>query len=156
MEDRLSKYMGAALSQAQAAFDAGEIPVGAAVFDATGELIAADRNRIAANGATAHAELLALNAAAEKLGSKRLEGCTLVSTLEPCGMCAGAAANMRVKEIVFGAYDPEYGCCVSKAAVTMAMESKAAIIGGIEETRCKALLDGFFAQLRRSAPDGRS
>ena len=96
-----------ALAEARAAGARGEVPVGAVVTDATGALLAASGNEVEARGdPSAHAELLALRAAAARLGQKWLPGCTLTVTLEPCPMCAQAASLFRVGRIAFGAYDP--------------------------------------------------
>ena len=103
--------MRIALEQAQAAAEAGETPVGAVVVDpASGEVLAAARNGpIGLHDPTAHAEILALRAAARRLGNYRLTGLTLVVTLEPCAMCAGAISHARIGRLVFGAEDPKGG-----------------------------------------------
>ena len=107
--------MHIALAQAQAAAAAGEVPVGAVVVDpATGAVIAAASNApISRNDPTAHAEILALRAAAETIGNYRLTGLTLVVTLEPCAMCAGAISHARIGRLVFGAEDPKGGAVVN-------------------------------------------
>jgi len=107
--------MRIALAEAQAAADRGEAPIGAVVIDpATGEVIARAANSpIASHDPTAHAEILALRAAAAKLGNYRLTGLTLVVTLEPCAMCAGAISHARIGRLVFGATDAKGGAVVS-------------------------------------------
>ena len=106
--------MRIALETAQAAADAGETPVGAVVFDpATGEVIATGANQpIGAHDPTAHAEIVALRAAAQKLGNYRLTGLGLAVTLEPCAMCAGAISHARIGTLVFGAEDPKGGAVI--------------------------------------------
>ena len=143
--------MDHALAQARAAAARGEVPVGAVVLAADGALLAAAGNRTEAdNDASAHAELLALRAAAARLSSPRLPGCTLVATLEPCPMCAAAAAHFRVARIVFGAYDPKGGG-IDHGPRLFAQPGclhRPEIVGGVRETECAALLRGFFAGLR--------
>lgn len=105
-----------ALSQAQAAGARGEVPVGAVLLSAAGEVLAADGNRIVeTRDPTAHAELLTLRAAAAKLGNERLTGTTLYVSLEPCAMCAGAISLARVARVVFAADDPKGGAILHGA-----------------------------------------
>jgi len=143
--------MDHALQQARAAAAHGEVPVGAAVTDAAGQLLAAAGNRTEADqNPAAHAEMLALTAAARALGRKYLTDCTLTVTLEPCAMCAGAIAAFRVKKLVFGAYDPksggvEHGPRVFAHATT---HHKPEIIGGVRDSDCSILLEAFFSGLR--------
>ena len=107
-------WMGLALTQAALAAGTGDVPVGAVVLSAQGEVLGAGVNRREADGdPTAHAEVLALRAAARARGEWRLDGCTLVVTLEPCVMCAGAAVLSRVERLVFGAWDPKAGAAGS-------------------------------------------
>ena len=106
-------WMRQALAQAQAAGQAGEVPVGAVVVRG-GEVIATGRNApVQGHDPTAHAEIMALRAAAQRLGNYRLEGCTLYVTLEPCAMCSGAMLHARVPRVVFGAADPKTGAAGS-------------------------------------------
>ena len=143
--------MDHALEQARAAAAEGEVPVGAVVSDAAGNIIAAAHNRTeATQNPTAHAEFLALQAAAAARGEKYLADCTLTVTLEPCVLCAGAIAAFRVKKLVFGAYDPktgavEHGPRVFSHATT---HHKPEVIGGVREAECSALLRAFFAGRR--------
>ncbi|MBS0410796.1 MAG: nucleoside deaminase [Proteobacteria bacterium] len=115
MADHDLSTMRIALAEAQAAAERGEAPIGAVVVDpATGEVIAQAANSpIASHDPTAHAEILALRAAAAKLGNYRLTGLTLVVTLEPCAMCAGAISHARIGRLVFGATDAKGGAVVS-------------------------------------------
>ena len=107
-------YMRAALDEARIAFNLGEIPIGAVLVDAAGEIVARAHNlRETTHDATAHAEILAIRAACERLGRWRLTGCTLYVTIEPCPMCAGAIVNSRLTRVVYGAPDAKAGACES-------------------------------------------
>ncbi len=145
--------MDHALAQARAAAAIGEIPVGAVVTDASGAIIAAAHNQTeATQNPTAHAEFLALQAAAAARGQKYLADCTITVTLEPCVFCAGAIAAFRLRRLVFGAYDPktgaiEHGPRVFTHATT---HHKPEIIGGLRDSDCSALLATFFAGLRNA------
>ena len=143
--------MQRALRLAQAAAQAGEVPVGALVLDETGAILAEAANRVeAGHDASAHAELLALRSAAAKRGSPRLPDCTLVVTLEPCPMCAAALAHFRVKRLIFGAYDPKGGGVEHGPRIFdhPACLHRPEIIGGVQETACGALLRAFFTDRR--------
>ena len=125
-----------------------DVPVGAVVYDPSGvELAAAGNEREAAGDPTAHAEMLALRRAAEVFGSWRLDGCTLVVTLEPCTMCAGALVLARVARLVFGAYDPKAGAVASLFDVVRdaRLNHRVDVRGGIREAECAELLRDFFA-----------
>ena len=145
--------MDHALEQARAAAAEGEVPVGAVVSDAAGNIIAAAHNRTeATQNPLAHAEFLALQAAAAARGGKYLADCTITVTLEPCVFCAGAIAAFRLRRLVFGAYDPktgaiEHGPRVFTHATT---HHKPEIIGGLRDSDCSALLATFFAGLRNA------
>lgn len=143
--------MGLALAQARLALAAGEVPVGAVVVDGEGRLLARARNQTGRAGdPTAHAELLALQAAQRARGKARLAGCTLYVTLEPCAMCAGAALLARVDAVVFGAFDPEAGCCGSVVDLLDGLLRRAPrCIGGVREAECVALLQAYFQPKRR-------
>ena len=143
------QHMLAALEQAYLALESGEIPVGAVVTSA-GRIVAAAHNEREATGdPTAHAEVLAIRRAAQKLGRRRLTGCTLYVTLEPCPMCAGAIINARVPVVVYGAKEPNFGSCGS---VLNLFEERyghhPAIYGGVLADACAALLRQFFEKLR--------
>jgi cytosine deaminase len=143
--------MSLALAQAQAASARGEVPVGAVLLAPDGTILAADGNRTEANhDASAHAELLVLRAAAARLASPRLPGCTLIVTLEPCAMCAAAAAAFRVSRIIFGAYDPKGGAIDHGARIfqTQGAIHQPEIIGGVRETDAATLLRDFFRTRR--------
>jgi cytosine deaminase len=143
--------MAAALEQARAAAAAGEVPVGAVVLGPDRAVLAAAGNRVERDrDASAHAELLAMRAAAIRLGSPRLLGCTLVVTLEPCPMCAGASVHFRVARVVFGAYDPKGGG-VEHGPRIFAQPGclhRPEVVGGVREGECGALLQAFFRERR--------
>ena len=131
--------MRRALTLAQRAADAGDVPVGALVVDASGEVVGEGWNlREVDQDPTAHAEVVALRAAAQRLGSWRLEGCTLVVTMEPCPMCAGAAMLARVERVVFGAWDPKargLRLGLGRRARPRATH-RAEVVGGVLEEEC--------------------
>jgi len=143
--------MELALQEARAAAARGEVPVGAVVLDGTGAVLATAGNRTEAdNDASAHAELLALRAAARARGSPRLPDCTVVVTLEPCPMCAAAISAFRIAKLVFGAYDPKGGGVEHGARVFAASSChhRPEVIGGVCESECGDLLRTFFAERR--------
>ncbi len=142
--------MLAALAEAQSASAAGEVPVGAVVV-LQGAIIGAGQNRVLREGdPTAHAEILALRAAARTLGNYRLIGCELFSTLEPCAMCAGAIVHARVARLVYGADDPKAGAVSSVMQVINhpALNHAMQITGGIRAEESSALLQSFFRERR--------
>ena len=139
--------MDRALALAAAAGDAGDVPVGAVVTDAAGTVIGEGRNlREALHDPTAHAEVVALRAAAAARGNWNLEGCTLVVTLEPCVMCAGAVLQSRVSRLVFGAWDEKAGAAGSVYDVVRdrRLPYRAEVVGGAREAEASALLRSFF------------
>jgi tRNA(adenine34) deaminase len=143
--------MDIALREARAAAARGEVPVGAVVLDATGAVLAVAGNRTEADhDASAHAELLAMRAAAAARGSPRLPDCTLVVTLEPCPMCAAAISAFRIAKLVFGAYDPKGGGVEHGARVFAAASChhRPEVVGGVRETESADLLRMFFAARR--------
>lgn len=151
-EDRLTddQAMRLALQQAQAAAALGEVPVGAVVVR-DGRVIASGHNApIGAHDPTAHAEVVALRAAAQALGNYRLDGCTLYVTLEPCAMCAGALAHVRIRRIVYGAEDPKAGAIDNGVRLFSSPQTHhhPEIVGGVGERRSSELLKAFFAGLR--------
>jgi tRNA(Arg) A34 adenosine deaminase TadA len=140
-----------ALDEARAAAARGEVPVGAVVTDASGAVLARAGNEVEARqDPSAHAEILALRAAAAARGTKWLADCTLTVTLEPCPMCAQAASLFRVKRLVFGAYDPKSGGVEHGARIFAAASCHHApeLVGGLREADCAALLRDFFAARR--------
>ena len=143
--------MAQALEEARAAAARGEVPVGAVVTDAAGRALARAGNEVEARrDPSAHAEMLALRAAASVLGGKWLPGCTLWVTLEPCPMCAQASSLFRVGRVVFGAYDPKGGGVEHGARVLSASSCHHVpeLVGGVRETESGALLRAFFAERR--------
>lgn len=144
--------MRIALEEAQAAAALGETPVGAVIADpATGEVIARAHNGpIGAHDPTAHAEILAIREAARKLGNYRLTGLTLVVTLEPCAMCAGAISHARLGQVVFGAEDPKGGAVINgpRFFEQPTCHSRPQVTGGVLAAESAALLRGFFKARR--------
>ena len=139
------------LAIAEAACAQEDVPVGAVVLDPAGEVIASFHNqKELGDDPTAHAEVLAIRAAAEALGSWRLEGCKLVVTLEPCVMCAGAMVAARVSEVVFGSFDERVGAGGSLYDILRdsRLGSPVKVTGGVLEAECAELLTGFFESRR--------
>ncbi len=140
-----------ALHEARRALAAGEVPIGAVVLDPAGEVIGVGSNeREATHDPTAHAEVVALRAAAARLGTWRLDGCTLAVTLEPCPMCAGAAWLSRVERVVFGAWNEEYGAAGSLWDVVRdrRLNHRPEVVSGVLAEECSGLLADFFAARR--------
>ena len=145
--------MRLALAEARRALLTDDVPVGAVVLDGDGEVVGRGRNRREADrDPTAHAEVVALREAAGRLGQWRLEGSTLVVTLEPCTMCAGAVVLSRLSRLVFGAYDPKAGAVGSLWDVVRdrRLNVRPEVVGGVLEDECGALLRSFFATHRSS------
>jgi tRNA(adenine34) deaminase len=143
--------MRVALEQAAAAPAHGDVPVGAVLVDRSGEVVAADRNRKEqSSDPTAHAEMLVLSAAARHRGDWRLDGHTLVVTLEPCAMCAMAAVWARVDRIVYGAADPKAGAAWSLYNIPQdeRLNHRIELVSGVLEAECRLLLEEFFRQRR--------
>src|SRR5207248_7369878 len=146
-----TQAMADALALAEEAAAAGEIPIGAVVVDREGRIIGRGRNRREEGDPLAHAEVLAIRQAAAAMGDWRLEGTTMVVTLEPCAMCAGALVNARVERLIFGAYDPKAGFCGTLGNLVQdpRLNHRLDVEGGFEEGRARELLQRFFQQLRR-------
>ncbi|OIH93131.1 MULTISPECIES: nucleoside deaminase [unclassified Curtobacterium] len=143
--------MQRALDEARACLATGDVPVGAVVLDRDGAVVATGRNeREALQDPTAHAEVLALRAAARATGDWRLSDHTLVVTLEPCVMCAGAILAARVPRVVFGAWDPKAGASgsVYDVARDRRLPHRSEVVGGVLEAECAGVLDAFFAERR--------
>lgn len=146
-DPRDDESMARALALAAAAAEAGEIPVGAVVTDATGTLLGEGRNRREHDhDPTAHAEIVALRAAAAASGSWNLTGCTLVVTLEPCVMCAGAILQSHITRVVFGAWDEKAGAAGSVYDVLRdrRLPVRAEVVAGVRAQEASALLHTFF------------
>ncbi|MGC4152455.1 MAG: tRNA adenosine(34) deaminase TadA [Propionicimonas sp.] len=157
--NRWEPAMRQALAEASAASEHGDVPIGAVVLDAEGRFVAgAGNERELLGDPTAHAEVLALRRAAESLGRWRLEGCTLVVTLEPCTMCAGALVLARVQRLVFGAFDPKAGAVASLWDVVRdpRLNHRPEVVSGILEPECATLLQEFFANHRPAPPSPRT
>lgn len=144
------EYMEKALTLAEKAAEKGEIPVGALVVNEDGEIVGEGYNlRETLLSPTAHAEIIAIEAAAKRLGRRRLSDCTLYVTLEPCPMCAGAVMNAGLKRLVYGAFDEKNGAC---ASVVTLFDEKFTHIPRVRsrvlEQRCGEILTNFFKELR--------
>ena len=143
--------MGKALEAARGALAHGDVPIGAVILDAAGETIAVGCNERELHAdPTAHAEIVAIRRAAEAVGEWRLGGCTIVVTLEPCTMCAGAIVTSRLERVVFGAYDPKAGAVASLFDVVRdpRLNHRPQVVGGVMEAECAALLGDFFDSRR--------
>ncbi|SDJ23061.1 tRNA(adenine34) deaminase [Actinokineospora alba] len=142
----------AAITAARDAEATGDIPIGAVVFDPDGKVLASACNaREALGDPTAHAEILALRAAAAAFGDGwRLAGCTLAVTVEPCTMCAGALVLARIERVIFGAWEPKTGAVGSLWDVVRdrRLTHRPEVTGGVLEAECAALLEAFFASRR--------
>jgi tRNA(adenine34) deaminase len=146
-------FMRLALEQAQHAWALGEVPVGAVVVK-DGIVVAAGYNQpIGRHDPTAHAEIVALRAAAEALGNYRLPGCELFVTLEPCAMCSGAMMHARLARVVFGAPDPKTGACGSILDLFAheKLNHHTELVGGVLADEASAMLRAFFAERRSAA-----
>jgi tRNA(adenine34) deaminase len=143
--------MRSALREAEQAAASGDVPVGAVLLDADGDVLAGACNRREAMGdPTAHAEVLVLREAAQARGAWRLDGCTLVVTLEPCTMCAGALVLARVARVVYGVVDPKTGAAGSLWDVVRdrRLHHRPEVVAGVLEDECGAVLRAFFAAHR--------
>lgn len=143
--------MRTALQEASEAPRWGDVPIGALIVDATGQTIAAAGNRVVGDAdPTAHAEMLAIRRASHRQGSPHLLGATLIVTLEPCTMCAGAIVLARLKRLVFGAWDPKAGACGSVRDVVRdsRLNHRLEVVGGVGESDSARLLRDFFDQRR--------
>ncbi|MEM0930381.1 MAG: tRNA adenosine(34) deaminase TadA [Pseudomonadota bacterium] len=146
------QIMRQAITLAEEAVAKGEVPVGAVVLDSEGNVIAEGANQpLASNDPTAHAEVVAMRRAAQALGNYRLTGCTLVVTLEPCAMCAGAISHARIARLVYGASDAKGGAIEHgpKLFEQPTIHHRPEVTGGVLADESAALLRGFFAARRR-------
>lgn len=146
--------MEKALELAEKAAALGEIPVGAVVVDKDGNIIGEGFNqRETLCSPTAHAELIAIEAAAKKLGRRRLSDCTVYVTLEPCPMCAGAIMNAHLKRLVYGAFDEKNGACASVVTLFDEKFTHVPMVRSrVLEKRCGDILTDFFKELRKQQP----
>lgn len=151
MLEQDEKWMREALQSAREAADLDEVPVGACLVDETGSLVAAASNRtISNNDPTAHAEILAMRLAAEKLENYRLTGLTMYATVEPCVMCAGALVNARVKRLVFGAHDERFGAAESvfRLCDSPQLNHRIEVVSGVFADQCREVMQAFFLARR--------
>jgi tRNA(adenine34) deaminase len=151
MSGKVARPMDLALEEAERARDRGEVPVGAVIVSAGGEILArAGNHTLALHDPTAHAELLAIRAACAKLGNERLESCDLYVTLEPCAMCAAAISFARIRRLYFGAYDPKGGGVEHGPRIfgQPTCHHRPEVHGGIGEARAGELLKAFFRAKR--------
>jgi len=147
----MSNYMEIALQEAETAAKRGEVPVGAVLVSATGDILARAGNQTeAASDPTAHAEMLVIREAAKKRGSARLMDCDLYVTLEPCAMCAAAISFARLRRVIFAAYDPKGGAVEHgpRFFAQPTCHHAPEIVGGVEEQRASEMLKSFFAEKR--------
>lgn len=151
-----SVFMRQAIDQARNAWALGEVPVGAVVVQ-NGVVIATGFNQpIGTHDPSAHAEIMALRAAASMLGNYRLPGCSLFVTLEPCAMCAGAMLHARLARVVYGATDPKTGACgsVLDLFAQAQLNHQTTVTGGVLGGDCSVMLKEFFVERRARAQDG--
>ena len=144
------EIMAAALAEARAAGDAGEVPIGAVVLR-QGAIIGRGGNRtVRDNDATTHAEMVAIREASRAVGSWRLEGCTLAVTVEPCAMCAGAIVLARLDRVIFGAWDEKAGMAGSIADLLRhpRLNHRPEVMAGVREAECGSLVREFFRERR--------
>jgi len=154
MSREYEQAMRIALEYAKKAAIQGDVPVGAVVLDEAGSVIGAgDNDREDSHNPLGHAEVVALSAAAVQMNSWRLDGCTLVVTLEPCTMCAGAAVQSRISRIVFGAFDEKAGAVGSLWDVVRdrRLPHRAEVVSGVLASECAQILSDFFASARNNA-----
>lgn len=151
LEERYGVAMQRALALASAAGERGEVPVGAVVLDPSGRMVTESVNaREAEHDPTGHAEIRALRAAGAELGNSHLDGCTLVVTLEPCTMCAGAIQLARLQRVVFAAWEPKTGACGSMRDVLRDPRAnhQVEVVPGLHQAESETLLREFFSGLR--------
>ena len=144
-------FMALAFKEAEAAGARGEVPIGAVVVNAQGEVLGAAGNEVEAlNDPTAHAEIIAIRQAAARVGEPRLVDCDLYVVLEPCAMCATAASFARLRRIVYGAYDPKGGGVDHGPRIfsQTTCHHRPEVVGGVEAARAESLLKSFFAARR--------
>ncbi len=144
--------MRIAIVEAETASSVGEVPIGACIVDESGELLASGHNlTISTNDPTAHAEIVAIRAAAKRIENYRLTGSTVYSTIEPCAMCAGALVTARVKRLVFGALDERFGGIVTHFGIGVGTElnHRIEIVSGVLADECRALMQEFFRRRRK-------
>ncbi len=152
MDERDRHWMSKAIEEARQAGESGEVPVGAVVVGADGEVLAAAGNEtIARSDPTAHAEILALRAAGTAVGNYRLTGSCVYTTIEPCAMCAGALVNARVARLVFGAHDERFGAVETLFRIcdSPQLNHRIEIVAGMMADECRTLMQEFFRERRK-------
>lgn len=145
------EFMRVAIDAARGAAQNGEVPVGAVIVDAQGEMLAVGSNlTITNNDPTAHAEIIALREAAAKVGNYRLLDTTVYSTIEPCAMCAGALVNARVSRLVFGAHDERFGAIEThlRIGTDEKLNHRIDVVSGVLADECRELMQAFFRARR--------
>jgi tRNA(adenine34) deaminase len=144
------RWMWSALEQARRAFAMDEVPIGAVVVHQDEVIGEGYNQRETLSDPTAHAEMIAITQAAQALGDWRLAGCTIYVTLEPCPMCAGAIVQARMPRVIFGTTDPKAGACATLYRITddPRLNHRCAVLGGVLQEECKAILQEFFSQQR--------
>ena len=156
---KYEEAMAKAIELARAAASAsGDVPVGAIILNSAGEVISTGLNqRELMNNPVGHAEIIAIQRAASAIGDWRLDGCTLVVTLEPCAMCAGAIAQSRISSLIYGAWDEKAGACGSKWDLLRDKRNSSSIevVGGFLEEENTRQLKSFFESLRKNQVSGR-
>ncbi|BAT71957.1 cytosine deaminase [Thermosulfidibacter takaii ABI70S6] len=150
-DDKLLFYMQIALKEAKKALEKEEVPIGAVIVDPEGNIIGRGHNlKETTKDPTAHAEIIAIREASQKIGDWRLEGCTLFSTIEPCIMCCGAIIQARISKVYYGAPDPKFGAVESLYRIfdDERLNHRVQYQGGILQEECAQLLKDFFKALR--------
>ena len=151
MTEQNEIWMQIAITEAERARNLDEVPIGACIVSADGELLAAASNRtITDNDPTAHAEILAIRLAAANIGNYRLTGATIYSTIEPCAMCAGALVNARISRLIFGAHDERFGAVETKFRLCDSpdLNHRIEIVSGVRADECRHLIQDFFRERR--------
>jgi tRNA(adenine34) deaminase len=154
--EQCEQFMRAAMDQARSAEALGEVPVGCVIVREGSIIAAAGNRRETRRDPTAHAEMIALQEAARRLGTWYLDDCVLFVTLEPCPMCAGAIVNARLAGLVYGAADPKAGACETFYSIPEdpRLNHTVTVVGGVLAAPCGALLTNFFRRLRKARQDG--
>lgn len=151
MDEMNETFLQRAIERAREAESRGEVPIGALIVSAEGDVLAeASNETIERCDPTAHAEILAIRAAGQKIGNYRLTGTTVYSTIEPCAMCAGALVNARVARLVYGAPDERFGAVRSKFEIcdSEILNHRIEIVTGVLEEECRKLMQDFFRERR--------
>jgi len=157
MDERDEQFLRRAIKLAREAEDRGEVPIGAVIVSMDGDILAeASNETIERHDPTAHAEILVIRRAGERIENYRLTGTTVYSTIEPCAMCAGALVNARVARLVYGAPDERFGAVRSKFELCdgETLNHRIKIVAGVLEAECRKLMQDFFRSRRTKAESG--